>query len=213
MQRSKLLLQTGLVAATCLLIHGVANAQTDPTPSQIARAVECFAQDTPIGQSKDKNCGRARLVGYLAPETYSVAVQEQALDRLAQLAISSPDSSVRLAAISLIGYYGAHPRAQASTVDRLAGIYRANSSADVAWRIVQAASINSDSSSAAELLGEVATRRGEDPYHPSIPAQAVTKLHYMGEAGQAVLVSLYNEDRVSDRVGAAMLRSLIAAQP
>lgn len=35
----------------------------------------------------------------------------------------------------------------------------------------------------------------------------------MGEAGQAVLVSLYDEDEVSDRVGAAMLRSLIAAEP
>lgn len=212
MLRSTMLRFASLGAAACVLTPTSGEAQHEPGSAEIARAVECFAEDVPPGRADDKNCSRSRLIGYLAPQQYPVAVAEQALDGLEELAVSSPDPEVRRYAVGSIGYVGSHPKTEVETIDRLTRIYRVNSSPRVVRAILDAASISTDSVRAANLLGEIATRTGEDPYHPSIPAAAVTRLHYMGETGQAVLTSLYDQDKVSDQGGAAMLRSFIATE-
>lgn len=213
MLRSRTLGLSLLMAAGCLMTPSSGEAQGEPTAAEMARAVECFALDTPRGQSSDSNCTRFRLIGYLVPQQYSVAVAEQALDGLEELATTSSDLEVRRDAIFWIGYLGSHPRTEVQTLDPLSRIYRASSSPEVVRAVLDAAGMNTDTVRAAQLLGEIATRRGEDPYHRSIPAMAVEKLYHMGDTGRAVLRSLYEEDRVSDEAGAALLRSVVAEEP
>lgn len=213
MLRSRMLGLSLLMAAACLVTPSSGEAQHEPSAAEIARAVECFALDTPPGESNDSNCTRVRLVSYLVPQQYPVAVAEQALDGLEGLAVSSPDREVRRDAIGSIGYLGSHPRAEVSTIDRLTRIYRANSSPGVVRAVLNAAGRNADTLRAVQLLGEIATRTGGDPYHLSIPAMAVEKLYHMGETGREVLISLHRGGKVSDQDGAAFLRSLITAEP
>lgn len=212
MLRSRTFRLSLLMAALCLMIPSSGEAQHEPTAAEMARAVECFVLDTPPRKSNNSNCTQARLISYLVPQLYPMAVAEQALDGLEELATTSADLDVRRHAILSIGHLGSHPKTEVQVMDRLTRIYRANSSPGVARAVLQAAGWNTDTSRAAQLLGEIATRTGEDPYHRSIPAMAVEKLYHMGETGRAILRSLYEEDRVSDEAGAALLRSAVAEE-
>lgn len=207
MRRAFLIRMSGWLALAWSICPVAATAQ-EPT----SRAVECFAQDEAREVPPGSNCSRATLTAYLVPGKYSAATVEQAVDGLEELAVLSPDIDVRRAAIVLIGYLGAHPKAAVPTIDRLARIYEANSSVRVARSIVDIVGANTDSAGAAQLLGKIATRTDDDPYHPSIPARAVMKLQRLGKPGEAVLESLFKQEVVVDPEGAALLRSLQSPQ-